>query len=405
MQKISFNLLFFLKKAKLLKNGEAAICLRITVNKQRVETRIGRSIDPKQWNQAKECSKTRDRSSQELNTFLEELRFKVFTTFQEKQSEDKVITAKSLTEGVFCQDSHKVKTLLSIFDEHNQQCTKLIGIDYVAITVNRYKLCAQYLGDMIQLKYNKDDVGMREIDNEFIRNFEMYLKIEKSCAQNTVIRYMKCLKKIVNLALANDWITKNPFVGIKFQEKEVIKDVLTKEELDIMINKEFSVPRLELVRDIFIFCSFTGLAFIDASQLKPEHITKDNKGKLWIRKPRQKTNNMCNIPLLDIPQKILEKYSEHPISIKKGVCLPILCNQKMNSYLKEVADFCGINKKVSTHTARYTFATTITLANKVTMENVAKMLGHSSTKMTQHYAKVLDSSIMQDMEMVARSFK
>lgn len=405
MQKISFNLLFFLKKAKLLKNGEAAICLRITVDKQRVETRIGRSVDPKLWNQAKECSKGRDRSSQELNTFLEELKLRVFSSSQEMQTEELPITAKSLSDRVFCQDTQKIKTLLSVFESHNDQCIALIGIDYVAITVNRYKLCAQYLKEMIQLKYNKDDVGLREIDNEFIRNFEMYLKIERGCAQNTVIRYMKCLKKIINLALANDWIAKNPFVGIKFQEKEIIRDVLTKEELDIMMNKEFSIRRLELVRDIFIFCSFTGLAFIDASQLKPEHITKDNKGKLWIRKPRQKTNNMCNIPLLDIPKKILDKYSDDPIAIKKGVCLPILCNQKMNSYLKEVADFCGINKKISTHTARYTFATTITLANKVTMENVAKMLGHSSTKMTQHYAKVLDSSIMQDMEKVASLFE
>lgn len=168
-----------------------------------------------------------------------------------------------------------------------------------------------------------------------------------------------------------------------------------------MIQKEFSVPRLELVRDVFIFCTFTGLAFVDVSQLKPEHIVKDNKGKLWIRKHRQKTKNICNIPLLEIPQIILDKYENHPICKKKGLCLPVMANQKMNSYLKEISDLCGIEKNISTHTARHTFATQICLSNDVPMETVSKMLGHSSLKMTQLYAKVIDTKISKDMDALA----
>ena len=170
-----------------------------------------------------------------------------------------------------------------------------------------------------------------------------------------------------------------------------------------MIHKEFALPRLAVVRDVFVFCCFTGLAFIDVQQLTPNHLIKDNNGAIWVRKNRQKTGNMCNIPVLSVAQKLIEKYQDHPDCIRKSVLLPVMSNQKMNAYLKEIADLCGINKKLSTHVARYTCATVVMLANQVSMENVAKILGHSNTKMTQHYAKVLDSSIMRDMANVEKS--
>ena len=238
---------------------------------------------------------------------------------------------------------------------------------------------------------------MTEINGELVRAFEFYLKTEKSCQQNTVIRYMKCLKKITNLSLANEWIAKDPFVGIKFHEKEVIREFLTMDELLTIYYKDFTLERIRIVRDVFIFAAFTGF---DVQQLAPEHIVEDANGNLWIRKARQKTKNMCNIPLLDIPLEILRKYADHPICLKKKVLLPVPCNQKMNSYLKEIADLCFIKKNLSTHTARHPYATSVCLANGVSIENVAKMLGHSNIKMTQHYARVLDSSILRDMTTV-----
>ena len=241
---------------------------------------------------------------------------------------------------------------------------------------------------------------MSEVNGELIRAFEFYLKTEKECQQNTVIRYMKCLKKITNLALANEWITKDPFIGIKFHEKEVIREFLTLDELHRIYNKEFSLDRITVVRDVFIFASFTGLAFIDVQQLSAEHIVQDNNGNYWIRKPRQKTKNMCNIPLLDIPMQILERYKSHPTCQKKNVLLPVPCNQKMNSYLKEIADVCGLQKNLCTHSARHSYATSICLANGVSMENVAKMLGHADTSVTKHYARVLDQNIFKDMQKV-----
>ena len=401
MKRDSFRVLFFLKKTKLLKNGEASVCMRITVNGTRVENNIRKSIDPALWSQAKETARGKSRRACDLNTYIEEARIKLYQIFCELEQQNRPVTAHLLQELFFGQEKpEEVRTLLGTMQEHNDQCRALVGTDYALITVRRYESCRRYLAELIRQRYGKEDLPLAEVNGELVRAFAFYLKTEKGCQQNTVIRYMKCLKKITNLARANDWMAKDPFLGIRFHEKEVVREFLTMDELQTIYHKEFPLERLTLVRDVFIFAAFTGLAFIDVQQLAPEHIVRDNNGNLWIRKPRQKTKNMCNIPLLDIPQEILRKYADHPTCRKKGVLLPVPCNQKMNSYLKEIADICMIRKNLTTHCARHSYATSVCLANGVSLENVAKMLGHSNIKMTQHYARVLDSSILRDMNHV-----
>ena len=401
MKRDSFRVLFFLKKTKLLKNGEASVCMRITVNGTRVENNIRKSIDPVLWSQAKETARGKSRRACDLNTYIEEARIKLYQIFCELEQQNRPITAHLLQELFFGPEKpEEVRTLLGTMQEHNDQCRALVGTDYALITVRRYESCRRYLAELIRQRYGKEDLPLAEVNGELVRAFAFYLKTEKGCQQNTVIRYMKCLKKITNLARANDWMAKDPFLGIRFHEKEVVREFLTMDELQTIYRKKFPLERLTLVRDVFIFAAFTELAFIDVQQLAPEHIVRDNNGNLWIRKPRQKTKNMCNIPLLDIPQEILRKYADHPTCRKRGVLLPVPCNQKMNSYLKEIADICMIRKNLTTHLARHSYATSVCLANGVSLENVAKMLGHSNIKMTQHYARVLDSSILRDMNQV-----
>lgn len=404
MKRDSFRVLFFLKKTKLLKNGEASVCMRITVNGTRVENNIRKSIDPALWSQAKETARGKSRRACDLNTYIEEARIKLYQILCELEQQNRPVTAHLLQELFFGQEKpEEIRTLLGTMQEHNDQCRALVGTDYALITVRRYESCRRYLAELIRQRYGKEDLPLAEVNGELVRAFAFYLKTEKGCQQNTVIRYMKCLKKITNLARANDWMAKDPFLGIRFHEKEVVREFLTMDELQTIYRKEFPLERLTLVRDVFIFAAFTGLAFIDVQQLAPEHIVRDNNGNLWIRKPRQKTKNMCNIPLLDIPQEILRKYANHPTCRKKGVLLPVPCNQKMNSYLKEIADICMIRKNLTTHCARHSYATSVCLANGVSLENVAKMLGHANIKMTQHYARVLDSSILRDMMQVERA--
>ncbi|WP_308502853.1 site-specific integrase [uncultured Alistipes sp.] len=404
MKRDSFRVLFFLKKTRLLKNGEASVCMRITVNGTRVENNIRKSIDPALWSQAKETARGKSRRACDLNTYIEEARIKLYQIFCELEQQNRPVTAHLLQEFFFGQEKpEEVRTLLGTMQEHNDQCRALVGTDYALITVRRYESCRRYLAELVRQRYGKEDLPLTEVNGELVRAFAFYLKTEKGCQQNTVIRYMKCLKKITNLARANDWMAKNPFLGIRFHEKAVVREFLTMDELQTIYRKEFPLEWLTLVRDVFIFAAFTGLAFIDVQQLAPEHIVRDNNGNLWIRKPRQKTKNMCNIPLLDIPQEILRKYADHPTCRKRGVLLPVPCNQKMNSYLKEIADICMIRKNLTTHCARHSYATSVCLANGVSLENVAKMLGHSNIKMTQHYARVLDSSILRDMMQVERA--
>ena len=285
----------------------------------------------------------------------------------------------------------------------------LIGIEYEKITINRYWNCYRCLKACVQSFYGKEDIVFPELSRDFIIYVERHMRLEKRLCQNTLVRYMKCFKKFVNMGLNMGWMRVNPFAGIQYRQQENDPTFLTLEEVKAIAGMDFPVARLNIVRDMFLFCCFTGLAFIDAKELKRTEIVKDNNGKMWIRKGRHKMKKekarcISNVPLINPAIEILEKYEDHPICIEKDVCLPLFCNQTMNSYLKQIATLCNIDKNLTTHVARHTFATTITLANKVSLENVAKMMGHASTRMTQHYARVLDQTIMSDMEKVCNLF-
>ena len=399
----TLSVLFIIKKAKLLKNGEAPICMRITVNKRVAEVMIKRSIPIDLWNQKKECSKGKDRVAAELNHYINTVRAKVLQIHRELEIDNKPITADTIKDCFYGRDKVQ-RSLLEVYAEHNEKCRALIGKEYTESTVTKFDTSINRLKEYIRSNYHRDDIMLAELDGQFIRDFDFWLKTEKHCQNNSALKHLKNLKKVIRIALANDWIKKDPFYGIHFKQDEVNVEFLSREELDILMNKEFAIKRLEQVRDIFIFCCFTALAFVDVQQLSREHLIKDNNGALWIRKARQKTNQMCNVPVLSIPQRILRKYEDNAECIKKGVLLPVISNQRMNAYLKEIADVCGIAKRLTTHVARHTAATVVFLANDVSMENVSKILGHSNIRTTQHYARILDSSIIRDMINVEKNF-
>jgi site-specific recombinase XerD len=275
----------------------------------------------------------------------------------------------------------------------------LIGSDFAAGTVERYETCYKHIQKFIKLYYKRDDMLFNEIDHKFIIDFEFYLKTKKDgkCANNTTVKYIKNFKKIIFSALANDWIRKNPFNNIKYHIDEVDIPYLEQKELDILMKKEFENDRIQRVKDVFVFCCFTGLAYSDVKKFQKQHLIDREDGK-WIIKKREKTGIMCNIPLLSPAQEILDKYKYDPSCVESNYLLPVRSNQKMNAYLKEIADVCGITKKLTTHVARHTFATTVTLAHNIPIEVVSKMLGHTSIIMTKKYAKVIDFQIKSNMD-------
>jgi site-specific recombinase XerD len=399
----TFNVLFFIRKTRALKSGENPIMLRISIAGQLSEIQLKRAVKPNLWNQNKERCTGKDAASLEINRYLESVKLRLFEIHRKMEEEGKLINPMEIKRKFLGLDEEH-KMFFQVFQEHNDKCRELIGKDYAKVTVSRFDTCLKYFREMSIAQYQRKDIPLKEVTNGMIHDYIHFLKAEKGLQENTVIRYMKTVKKVLNIAVNYDWIQKNPFGNIRFHEKEVNKEFLTKEELETLRTKTFEIPRLELVRDVFLVQCWTGLAFIDVSELKEEHLVPDNEGNLWIRKERHKTGIMCNVPLLDVPMKIIEKYKEHPLCQKRGILLPVLSNQKMNSYLKEIADMCRIKKNLSTHTGRHTFCSVVTLANGVSLENIAKMVGHTNTRMTVRYAKVLDQSILRDMQSVKESF-
>ena len=403
MKRATFTVLFYIKRTKKKKDGTSPIYARITVNSQRAEFTLHKSIYERDWNNDKGCFRGYSKDAKQFNSSLDMIKNKLYNHKVEIESSGKELTAPSLKDAYLGISENK-KTILEVFKEHNVRCKSLINIDYAPGTYTRYETCYRHVESFLKIKYKKNDIALRDITPVFIRDFELYLKTTRKCNHNTTTKYLKNFKKIIRIALANGWLKSDPFSNIKFHLKEVDMDFLTEEELNTVMKKHFAIERLQQVKDVYIFCCFTGLAFVDVNSLAYSDLKTEDK-KVWIVKKRQKTKNWCNIPMLDPAVQIMNKYKNHPVCKRKGTVLPVMTNQKMNAYLKEIADLCGIKKNLSTHTARHTFATTVTLANQISIEVVSKMLGHSSISMTKKYARVVDDLINKDMMKIQDKYK
>ena len=402
MERTTFGLLFYIRRDKTNKRGEAPVFMRLTINGERADASIKRFIEPHAWNSAKGKANEKSRGGKDLNLYLDAISANILRIQRDLELDKKEVSAQIILNRYLGKEQSDRHTLMEVFRAHNEKCRALSGISLAPATVIRYETTLRLTEEFLQKNYKKEDCYLDEVTNQFIEDFEFFLKTVRRCCHNTTTKYLLNFKKIIRIALAKGWMKKDPFAQVHFHFEPVEREFLEKQELKAMLNKEITITRLAQVRDIFCFCCLTGLAFTDVQQLRPEHLVADIHGKIWIRKARQKTKNMCNIPLLDEAQKIIDRYRDHPYCQTHGVLLPVCSNQKMNSYLKELADICGIRKNLSTHTARHTFAT-LTLASGATIDNVAKMLGHANVNMTRRYAKVLDSSIMRDMEVVAEN--
>ena len=402
MERTTFGLLFYIRRDKTNKKGEAPVFMRLTINGERADASIKRFIEPHAWNSAKGKANEKSRGGKDLNLYLDAISANILRIQRDLELDKKEVSAQIILNRYLGKEQSDRHTLMEVFRAHNEKCRALSGISLAPATVIRYETTLRLTEEFLQKNYKKEDCYLDEVTNQFIEDFEFFLKTVRRCCHNTTTKYLLNFKKIIRIALAKGWMKKDPFAQVHFHFEPVEREFLEKQELKAMLNKEITITRLAQVRDIFCFCCLTGLAFTDVQQLRPEHLAADIHGKIWIRKARQKTKNMCNIPLLDEAQKIIDRYRDHPYCQTHGVLLPVCSNQKMNSYLKELADICGIRKNLSTHCARHTFAT-LTLASGATIDNVAKMLGHANVNMTRRYAKVLDSSIMRDMEVVAEN--
>ena len=372
------------------------IYLRITVDGTSKELSLGRDCEIERWNaNAGRLYGTKE-DAKLLNAYLDTLQTKVYEVRRQLLEKDEIITAEAL-KNTLKGTNEKSKMVLEIFQQHNDQMKSLVDKDYSPTTLKRYKTSLGHTKSFIEWKYGVSDIDLKKLNYEFVTQYEFWFKTIRNCNHNTTIKYIANFRKIVNACVRSGWIEKDPFTGFKMTKKEVIPEFLTEDEMTKISEKKFSSARISQVRDIFLFCCYTGLAFADVKKLKTSEIGIGIDGSKWIFTYRQKTDTLSKIPLLPFALELLSKYKDHPVCLNRDRVLPVLSNQKYNEYLKEIAEVCEINKNLTTHMARHTFATTVTLANGVPMESVSKMLGHKNLRTTQHYAKVLDKKISEDM--------
>lgn len=392
----SYHLSYIIKPGK-TKNAKAPLYCRIAVNGKRAEISLKRNIDPSKWSGAAGRAKGNSEEARLINNTIDLFSNKIHQHYNQMLMNDVHIDAQSIKNS-FLGLTEKKYTLIETFNYHNERMKPLIGIDVELGTYKKFETVLSKIERFISKYYHREDLFLDELNFKFITDFEYFMKTEDKVKHNTALRYIRCLKKIIILALNNEWITRNPFINYKCQYTRVNREVLTEEELSIMWRKDIGIPRLDEVKDIFLFCCYSGYAFIDVEKLTRKDLGRGIDGDYWIFTERKKTGVTSNVPMLPKAMEIIQKYADHKGCINADKLLPVKSNQKMNAYLKEVADLCGITKNLTMHMARHTFATTVTLSNGVPIETVSKMLGHTKLATTQIYAQVLDNKVSADMQ-------
>lgn len=394
----SFGLLFILKTPRHESNIRT-IYFRVTVNGIPKEASTRRQWDVERWSRQTQRAVGTKEDAKSLNFFLDSLTKKIHDIKTEMLLTGKPITSKKIMDEILGKNAPKV-TVLQEFKKHNDELKALIGNGYTAATLERFSITKNHLSSFIKFKHGADDFDFADLNLEFVKDFEFYLRSVRNCANNTTLKYIANFKKIVIRAIDKEIIDKDPFKHFKGKKTKIVKKPISAIELAKLQTHQFSIERLNIVRDIFVFQCYTGLAYIDAYQLTSADIKDGVDGKPWIISERQKTNSTAKIPLLPNAVKILEKYKNHPVCIQRGTLLPVYSNQKMNGYLKEIAVLCGFPFSLNTHMARRTFGSTVTLNNNVPINVVKELLGHSSVKQTEAYAITEQATIGREMSLL-----
>jgi site-specific recombinase XerD len=401
----TISITFYARQSRARQDGQSPVFMRVKLGKDYFDTNTKVFVAPSSWSGDMGKVKGNHEQARFTNSVLESFRTKALDIQRQLMTEGKQITIEIIKNKWFGVSTERPRMLMEIFEHHNNQMKDLVGKEFSPLTYERYLTSKRHTSAFLKWKLKVSDLNVNELNYEFITDYEFWLKSVRNCDHNTSMKYLSNFKKIVNICLKNGWLQRNPFIGYKMTKREVERPYLTLEELSRISAKTFIAPRINQVRDIFLFSCYTGLAYADVKKLSRSEIAVGIDGDKWIFTNRQKTESATRVPLLPPAQEILDRYANHPQCINEGRLLPVLSNQKMNGYLKEIADMCDIIKKMTTHTARHTFATTVTLTNGVPIETVSKMLGHKNLKTTQHYAKILDLKVSHDMSVLKSIFR
>lgn len=394
-KKSTFNVLFLIKRKAVKKDGTVPIMCRITVNGTATCFSCKLNVNPKLWSVKEGQTLGRDADSKLLNAKIKAIRKGVCKHYEDVFNGIGPLTAERVKIAYLGLDRYN-RTLLQVFESHNKEYELLVknGVREFS-TYQRYCAVYKYLEDFLYYRYKLKDIALIDLRSCFITDFELYLRRKRKCSNNTVCIYITPLKKMVSIAQSNGWMDYNPFSSYHIPIQRKDREYLTMDEVETIINTVFTKHKksYELIRDLFIFCTFTGVSYIDLANLTKENLKKSDN-EIWLCFQRHKTGIICNVPLLKIPLDILAKYQNKN---KKGVLLPVPTYQTLLAGIKKIAKMCGIKKHLTWHLARHTFATEICLLNGVPIETISRMLGHTDVKTTQIYAKISNTIIQRDM--------
>lgn len=385
--------------------GEAPIYCRITVDGKRANFSINRSVDPQRWEQTNQLQKARKQEDRELSFYMDSIRARIKEIERTLIDSKTPITADNI-KNAYSGKEEKSKSLIDVFEWHNRKFQDMVISDKASQgTLDRYTQVLKHLKEFLRYQFNKSDLYLSDLEYSFITQFDHYFRTKRRCNNNSTVKYIRNFRKIIKLAVLEGWLDYDPFVRYQGRVSQTKRDFLTPDEIEIIRNKNIPVPRLDTVRDIFLFSIFTGYAYAEVKKLSYSHIQRHIDGELWIFTSRTKTKVDENVMLLHPALELIDKYRKHPACVASGRLFPVPSNQKLNSYLKELADICGIKKNLTFHVARHSFATSIMLANNVPLETVMDTIGHRHIKQTQHYAKMLNSKVSIDMKKLNEKFK
>ncbi len=404
MKKLEILKVSFILRSDKKSIGSSPVMMQLYLEGRRAYIGTGHRVSYEEWDSTFGRAKGNSKKTGTINLHLDTMKMDAFQIFHNMKSTQEDLTVNEIRDRMMGKDDVSKKlstTICELCELHNKKYEGLVGIEITENTFKRYAHYKKRILEFIDYKYKLPDFQIDQIKYSFAMEYEHYLKSVVKLHQNSLVKFMQYLSRVLEYGVKYDFLTKNVLSGYKSHIKETKKEYLTSEELKRIVDKEISIPRLYEVRDCFVFCCYTGYAYKDASQLSPDHIVTGINGKKWIYTSRHKNDNVANVPLLEPALEIIERYQNHPICLSKNRLLPVKSNQRFNAYLKELADICGITKPLTTHIARHTFATTVLLTNGVSLEATSKMLGHKSIKTTQIYGKIVESRVGAEMDILS----
>ncbi len=395
----TFRILFYLKRNAPKSNGLVPVMCRITVNGKISQFSCKLDVDEKHWDVKTGRMTGRSVVALEANRMLDKIRVGINKAYQDICDKDNYVTAEKVR-NAFLGMGMNHETLLAVFRQHNEDYAKQVG--KIKSQRSYWKYCTVYkhLSEFNRQRYKVSDIALKELAPAFITDFELFLRTEKNHCTNTIWSYMMPFKRIIYMSINNGWLQRDPFYAYSITKEETKRGFLSKEEIKMLIEGSFKKKSYELIRDLFIFCCFTGLSWTDMANLTKENLQTSFDGHLWIKTNRQKTGTETNLRLLEVPLRIIKKYEG---CSEDGKLLPVPCYPNCKNGIKVIAKKCGIEKNVTWHMSRHSFATTVCLSNDMPIETLSKMLGHRSIRTTQIYAKITAEKVSNDMEKLSQA--